>query len=83
MSDRTEEGATLKRVKRMHDKLERIADDMRDLKQRMTAMEQQLSHFAATEASHYGSIALRLDRIEDRADRIDRKLDTDAGEDGA
>lgn len=65
----------LRRLRQLNEKLDRLAGDTRDVKQRMTAMEQQLSHFAATEASHYASVALRLDRIEDRLDRVERKLE--------
>jgi len=65
----------LRRLRQLNEKLDRLAGDTRDVKQRMTAMEQQLSHFAATEASHYASVALRLDRIEDRLDRVERQLE--------
>jgi len=72
----TDEVALVRRLRRLTEKLDRMGGDIRDVKQRMTAMEQQLSHFAATEASHYASQALRLDRIEDRLDRVERQLET-------
>jgi CII-binding regulator of phage lambda lysogenization HflD len=78
-----QETALLRRLRRLTEKLDRIAGDVRDVKQRMTAMEQQLGHFAATEASHYASQALRLDRIEDRLDRVERQADHDDHDDGA
>lgn len=44
-------------------KLDRIHDDVRDLKIRMTSVEENLV-----------GVQRRLDRIEDRIDRIDRRL---------
>ena len=41
----------------------------------LTALEIQVGAQTATEASHYGNVALRLDRIEGRLDRIERQLD--------
>lgn len=76
-----DETPLLRRLRRVHEKLDRLGTDLRDVKQRMTAMEQQLGHFAATEASHYASQAMRLDRIEDRLDRVERQADLDEAAD--
>lgn len=51
-------------VGRMDAKLDRIAEDVSDLKVRVGILEQQ-----------YASISNRIDRIETRLDRIGRRLD--------
>ncbi len=62
-------------LRRIDAKLDRLAEDVADLKQRMTALEIQVANLAATKASHYGNTSLRIDRIEVRLDRIERRLD--------
>ena len=50
-----------------------LRDDMRDVKHRLTSLEQQIVGLVATEASHYAGVAMRLDRTDDRFDRIERR----------
>jgi len=52
-----------------------LRDDLREFKHRLTTLAQQVGAFVATEASHYASVALRMDRLEHRLDRIERRLD--------
>jgi tetrahydromethanopterin S-methyltransferase subunit G len=52
-----------------------LRDDFRETKFRLTTLEQQVTSLAATEASHYASLSMRLDRVEARLDRIERRLD--------
>jgi phage shock protein A len=65
----------LRYLRRMDEKIDRLAEDVRELKLRMTTVEQQVAQLAATEASHYASTALRMDRLESRLERIERRLD--------
>jgi hypothetical protein len=51
----------------MSTKLDKIHDEILDLKHRMTTLE-------AGESGHYASVAARLDRIEVRLDRIEPSL---------
>jgi len=66
-------------LRRLDAKMDGLAQDIADLKHRMTAVEIQLGSMASTEQSHYASVALRLDRQDARLERIERRLDlTDA-----
>ena len=47
-----------------------LRDNMADLKQRFTTLEVQVSHLAATQASHYAQTAIRLDKIAHRLERL-------------
>jgi outer membrane murein-binding lipoprotein Lpp len=62
-------------LRRIDAKVDRLGEDVQDLKHRMTTLEQQVGALAATEASHYAGLASRLDRVEARLDRIERRLD--------
>ena len=62
-------------LRRLDGKMDALASDMRDVKHRLTALEIQVGQLASTEASHYASTALRLDRIESRIDRLERHAD--------
>ena len=55
---------TLRYLRRIDEKLDRLLDDVRDLKVRMTASEESAA-----------GMSRRLDRIESRLDRMDRRLD--------
>ena len=55
--------------------LDALREDMRDVKHRLTTLEIQVTHLASTEASHYAGLAVRMDRTDDRLDRIERRLD--------
>lgn len=54
----------LRYLRRIDDKLDRVIDDVRELKVRMTAVEENLA-----------SLNRRFDRLEVRVDRIERRLD--------
>ncbi|MSP00178.1 MAG: hypothetical protein EXR07_03870 [Acetobacteraceae bacterium] len=62
-------------LRRIDAKVDRLAEDMADVRQRLTSLEIQVAKAAATEASHYAQIMLRLDRNEQRLDRIERRVD--------
>ena len=51
-------------LRRMDSKLDRVIDDVQDLKVRMTAVEEGLA-----------GVNRRLDRIEIRVERVERRLD--------
>ena len=54
----------LRFLRRIDDKLDRVIDDVRELKVRMTSVEENLA-----------SLNRRFDRLEVRVDRIERRLD--------
>jgi len=54
----------LKMLRRMDAKLDRVGEDIRDLKVRMSSLEENAA-----------VVNRRLDRIEDRLDRIEKRLD--------
>lgn len=56
---------------RVHVKLDRLSDDVGNLKVRMTSVESQVALIHGDFANQSG----RLDRIEGRLDRIERRLD--------
>uniref|UniRef100_Q07NL8 Uncharacterized protein n=1 Tax=Rhodopseudomonas palustris (strain BisA53) TaxID=316055 RepID=Q07NL8_RHOP5 len=51
-------------LRRMDEKLDRLSDDMRDVKVRITAVEEGVA-----------GVNRRLDRLEVRVDRIERRLE--------
>jgi cob(I)alamin adenosyltransferase len=51
-------------LRRMDAKLDRVIDDLHDLKVRMTAVEEGLN-----------VVQRRIDRLEDRVERVERRLD--------
>ena len=74
MSDQPE-NLMLVYLHRLDANMDRVREDLADLKQRVTALEIQFSRHIATEASHYASVVTRLDRIEQRLDRLKRHAD--------
>ena len=54
----------LQYLRRIDAKVDHLADDVRDLKVRMTAVEEGLA-----------GVHRRIDRVENRLDRIERRLD--------
>ncbi len=58
------ENLVLRQLRLMDGKLDRLLDDVHDLKVRVTAVEEGLS-----------GVHRRLDRIEQRVDRVERRLD--------
>ncbi len=71
MSDQPE-NLTLVFLRRLDPKMDRVLEEVQDLKLRMTTVEIQVSQQVSTESSHYVSLATRLDRIEGRLDRLER-----------
>ncbi len=51
-------------LRRIDEKIDRMAFDVHELKVRMTSLEERMS-----------SLDRRMDRLEDRVDRIERRLD--------
>lgn len=74
MSDQPE-SLVLVFLRRLDAKMDAAVNELRDVKHRVTALEISIANLAATEASHYASVAARLDRAEARLDRIERRLD--------
>jgi predicted nucleic acid-binding Zn-ribbon protein len=58
------ENLILRQLRSMDAKLDRLLDDVHDLKVRVTAVEEGLS-----------GVHRRLDRVEQRVDRIEKRLD--------
>lgn len=61
-------------VQRSLDVLRELSADVRELKSRMTDVERQLGRNAAAESEHYASVMGRMDRVEDRIDRVEARL---------
>jgi len=63
------ENAVLVLLRRIDERTERMADDLQDLKVRVTSVEEGLA-----------GVNRRLDRLESRMERVERRLElTDAG----
>jgi predicted nuclease with TOPRIM domain len=58
-------------LRRIDAKVDRLVEDMREVKERLSILEEQQALSART----YASLSSRLDRIEIRLDRIERRLD--------
>ena len=69
------ENLTLIHLRRLDEKMDRMALDVQELKTRMTSVKQQVANLAATQASHTDILSARLDCVETRLDRIGRRLD--------
>ncbi|MCB4823316.1 hypothetical protein [Roseicella aerolata] len=69
------ENLTLIHLRRLDERMDRMALDVQELKTRMTSVKQQTANLAATQASHSAILSARLDRVETRLDRIGRRLD--------
>ena len=74
MSD-APENLTLVFLRRLDAKIDRLAEDMREVKQRLTGLEIVVGNLAATESSHYAMTAERVDRLSQRIERIETRLD--------
>ena len=55
---------TLKILRRLDEKTDRLLDDMHDVKIRMTAVEEALA-----------GVHRRMDRLDERLERVERRLD--------
>ena len=65
MSDQSD-NLTLMFPRRLDTKMDRVPEDMGDVRHRLTTLEIQVGQLASTEASHYAGLALGLDRIDRR-----------------
>jgi uncharacterized protein YceH (UPF0502 family) len=72
---REPDSIVLRTPRRIDEAVDRLAEDVRGPKPRMTTAQRQGAQRAAAEASHDASIALRMDRLESRLARIERRLD--------
>jgi len=70
MSD-SPDNLVLTLLRRLDAKIDRLTDDVQDLKHRMTSVERQLGDLRTDMAG----ISARIDRLETRIDRIERRLD--------
>ncbi|MBF0168661.1 MAG: hypothetical protein HQL45_13625 [Alphaproteobacteria bacterium] len=62
-------------MQRSLDMQRELSADVRELKSRMTDIERGLGRNAASETEHYASVMGRMDRVDDRIDRVERRLD--------
>lgn len=62
-------------LRRLDEKIDRLAEDMREVKLRLTALETAVGNLAATEMSHYAIMSDRTDRLTARIERIETRLD--------
>ena len=69
------ESLTVIFLRRLDAKTDRLAEDMREVKQRLTGLEVVVGNLAATELSHYAMTAERVDRLSQRIERIEARLD--------
>ena len=74
MSDQPE-NLMLVYLRRLDEKIDRLAEDMREVKLRLTALETAVGNLAATEMSHYAIMSDRTDRLAARIERIETRLD--------
>ena len=58
------ENLVLRYLRQIDQKVDRLSEDMRDVKVRMSSMEQNMT-----------VVQRRLDRVDDRLDRIERRLE--------
>lgn len=70
MSD-SPDNLVLTLLRRLDTKMDRLIDDVQDLKHRMTSVERQLGDLR----SDMAGMSARIDRLEVRIDRIERRLD--------
>jgi hypothetical protein len=62
-------------LRRLDTKIDRLVEDTREVKLRLTALETAVGNLAATEMSHYAIMADRTDRLTARMERIETRLD--------
>lgn len=62
-------------LRRLDEKIDRMAEDMREVKLRLTALETAVGNLATTEMSHYAILSERTDRLSTRIERIETRLD--------
>jgi hypothetical protein len=62
-------------LRRLDAKLDQVIESQRDHGRRLTSLEIAVGNIAATEMTHYANTALRADRVDERLDRIERRLE--------
>lgn len=65
------ESIILEHLRRIRGTVERTAEDVHDLKQRMTSVEYQIAQLRLDVAGQ----SVRMDRMDSRLERIERRLD--------
>ena len=65
----------MRMLRELDRKVDRIIDDLRDLKSRMTALETFVNTSIRLISSSVTGVNSRLDRVEARLDRIERRLE--------
>ena len=65
----------LEMLRAMRRDIGEMREDIRELKHRMSTVEQQVSIMIASEMSHYAGVSTRLDRIGDKIERVERRLE--------
>jgi hypothetical protein len=68
----------LEHLRHIRGGLDALREDVRDVKHRLTTLEIQVTNLAPIESSHYAGLATRMDRTDDRLDRIERRLEISA-----
>ena len=58
-------------LRRLDEKVDRVIDDLREIKQRLTSVEVSVAHIHGDFAAQSG----RIDRLENRLERIEQRLD--------
>lgn len=58
-------------LRKLDEKVDRLLDDMREVKQRLSSIEVSVAHLHGDFAAQSG----RIDRLENRLDRIEQRLD--------
>ena len=71
MSDDGPDSLVLPYLRRLDEKMDRLTEEVQDLKRRMTAVERQIGGLYVGQSA----IQERIDRLELRLDRIERRLD--------
>ncbi len=74
MSDQPD-NVVLVYLRRKDTKLDRVVEDVADIKRRLAALEVAVGNWAAAEMNRYANTAMRADRREERLDRMERRLD--------
>ncbi len=72
------ENLILTMLRRLDEKFDRVIDDVRDLKARVTALDEgqaALQHGMASITEGMAGIHRRIDRVDSRLERIERRLD--------
>ena len=62
-------------LRRIDENVALLRADVTELKQRMSDVERQLGRNAASEMEHYASVMGRMDRTDNRIERIERRVD--------